>query len=160
MNTNILSILNIDANYAQEMNKKLNKLAATLHVYYSNLRGFHWHIEGKSFFTFHSELEKMYDAEAERIDEVAERILQLGGVPVRIYSEIEKLSEMKQSEVITCADKISENLLDYVATLIRIEREILGFATENGDDVTVGMMSEYIAGQEKLVWMLTAFLKK
>lgn len=159
MNTDILSILNIKADYAQEMNSKLNKLAATLHVYYSNLRGFHWHVEGKSFFTFHEELEKMYDAEAERIDEVAERILQLGGVPVRLYSEIEKLSEIKQSEIITCSSEISKNLLETVAVLLRMEREIFAFASDNNDDVTAGMMSEYIAGQEKLVWMLTAFLK-
>lgn len=159
MNTNILSILNIKADYAQEMNLKLNKLAATLHVYYSNLRGFHWHVEGKSFFTFHEELEKMYDAEAERIDEVAERILQLGGVPVRLYGDIEKLSEIKQSEIMTCSNEISKNLLETVSILLRIEREILAFAGDNNDDVTSGMMSEYIAGQEKLVWMLTAFLK-
>lgn len=159
MNTNILSILNIKADYAQEMNSKLNKLAATLHVYYSNLRGFHWHVEGKSFFTFHEELEKMYDAEAERIDEVAERILQLGGVPVRLYGDIEKLSEIKQSEIMTCSNEISKNLLETVSILLRIEREILAFAGDNNDDVTSGMMSEYIAGQEKLVWMLTAFLK-
>lgn len=159
MNTNILSILNIKADYAQEMNLKLNKLAATLHVYYSNLRGFHWHIEGKSFFTFHEELEKMYDAEAERIDEVAERILQLGGVPVRLYGDIEKLSEIKQSEIMTCSNEISKNLLETVSILLRMEREILAFAGDNNDDVTSGMMSEYIAGQEKLVWMLTAFLK-
>lgn len=159
MNTNILSILNIKADYAQEMNSKLNKLAATLHVYYSNLRGFHWHVEGKSFFTFHEELEKMYDAEAERIDEVAERILQLGGVPVRLYGDIEKLSEIKQSEIMTCSNEISKNLLETVSILLRMEREILAFAGDNNDDVTSGMMSEYIAGQEKLVWMLTAFLK-
>lgn len=159
MNTNILSILNIKADYAQEMNAKLNKLAATLHVYYSNLRGFHWHVEGKSFFTFHEELEKMYDAEAERIDEVAERILQLGGVPVRLYADIEKLSDIKQSEIITCSSEISKNLLETVAVLIRLEREIATLAADNNDDVTAGMMSEYIAGQEKLVWMLTAFLK-
>lgn len=159
MNTNILSILNIKADYAQEMNLKLNKLAATLHVYYSNLRGFHWHVEGKSFFTFHEELEKMYDAEAERIDEVAERILQLGGVPVRLYGDIEKLSEIKQSEIMTCSNEISKNLLETVSILLRMEREILAFAGDNNDDVTSGMMSEYIAGQEKLVWMLTAFLK-
>ena len=159
MNTNILSILDIKADYAQEMNAKLNKFAATLHVYYSNLRGFHWHVQGKSFFTFHEELEKMYDAEAERIDEVAERILQLGGVPVRLYGDIEKLSEIKQSEIITCSNEISKNLLETVAILLRMEREIAAFAGEHSDDVTAGMMSEYIAGQEKLVWMLTAFLK-
>lgn len=159
MNTNILSILNINADYAQEMNSKLNKLSATLHVYYSNLRGFHWHVEGKSFFTFHEELEKMYDAEAERIDEVAERVLQLGGVPVRLFGEIEKLSAIKQTGVISCSNEISKNLLETIAVLISLEKEIFTLADDNNDDVTAGMMSGYIAGQEKLAWMLTAFLK-
>lgn len=159
MNTNILSILDIKEDYAKEVNTKLNKLAATLHVYYSNLRGFHWHVEGKSFFTFHEELEKMYDSEAERIDEVAERILQLGGVPVRLFGDIEKQSEIKQSCIITCANEISKNLLETISVLIRQERDILAFAGDNGDDVTADMMTGYIAGQEKLVWMLTAYLK-
>lgn len=155
----ITSILQIDAAYAQEMTAKLNKLAATLHVYYSNLRGFHWHVEGKAFFTLHSHLEKLYDAEAERIDEVAERILQLGGIPVRLYGEIEKLSAISQSEVIGASDKIVERVLDDLSEIIRLERELLAFAGDNSDDVSADMLTGYLAEQEKLVWMLLAYNK-
>ena len=62
--------------------EKLNKLLSDYQIHYQNLRGFHWNIKGKSFFTLHSVFEKYYDQAAERVDEIAERILMLGGTPL------------------------------------------------------------------------------
>ena len=40
------------------------------------------------------------------------------------------------------------------------ERKVLALATEAGDDVTVSLMSDYLKGQEKAVWMLVAYSKR
>jgi starvation-inducible DNA-binding protein len=42
--------------------------------------------------------------------------------------------------------------------LIGLERGILETASEGKDEGTVALMSDFIAEQEKNVWMLTAFL--
>lgn len=148
---------NLPAKSAKKMVDDLNVYLATLHVYYSNLRGFHWHVQGRSFFTLHVQLEKMYDTLVEEIDEVAERILQLDGVPVRIYSEVEKLSKLKQSEVIHSAPEIVKNVLDSYKVITKIERELIDTADELGDETTADQITGYLAAREKLAWMLTAY---
>ena len=53
----------------------LHQLLADFQVYYTNLRGFHWNIKGHGFFVLHEKFESMYDDAAEKVDEIAERIL-------------------------------------------------------------------------------------
>ena len=57
---------------------KLNQLLSDYHIYYQNLRGFHWNIKGRDFFELHVKFEELYTDTAVKIDEVAERILTLG----------------------------------------------------------------------------------
>lgn len=42
--------------------------------------------------------------------------------------------------------------------LLESFKEILEVAGENGDEGTVGMMGEWIAGTEKRIWMLKSYL--
>ena len=59
----------------------LNILLSNYQTYYQNLRGVHWNIKGKRFFELHIKFEELYNAAQEQVDEIAERILTLGGVP-------------------------------------------------------------------------------
>ena len=59
----------------------LNVLLANYQTYYQNLRGVHWNIKGKRFFELHVKFEELYTTAQEQVDEIAERILTLGGVP-------------------------------------------------------------------------------
>jgi len=42
--------------------------------------------------------------------------------------------------------------------LIALERKVLETASEGDDEATVALMGDFISGQEKTVWMLTATL--
>jgi starvation-inducible DNA-binding protein len=55
----------------------LNDLLANYHIHYQKLRGCHWNVKGKSFFTLHVKFEELYTAALTTIDELAERILNL-----------------------------------------------------------------------------------
>ena len=79
----------ISNNRTEEQRKVTNALAqllAEFQVHYTNLRNLHWNIKGHGFFVLHEEYEKMYDDVATKIDEVAERILQLGETPEHRFS--------------------------------------------------------------------------
>ena len=43
-----------------EIISKLNVLLADYQIYYQNLRGFHWNIQGKLFFELHAKFEELY----------------------------------------------------------------------------------------------------
>ena len=60
----------------------------------------------------------------------------------------------------TSGEKGLAYVLDALAVLIALERQVLSTAGDNGDEVTVAMMSDYLREQEKSAWMLTAFATK
>ena len=136
----------------------LHQLLADFQVYYTNLRGFHWNIKGHGFFVLHEKFESMYDDAAEKVDEIAERILMLGGVPENKFSEYLKVARVKEVSGVSCGDEALKNILDKYGHLIGEERKLLSLASGAGDEATVALMSDYLKEQEKLVWMLVEYL--
>ena len=138
----------------------LHQLLADFQVYYTNLRGFHWNIKGHGFFVLHEKFESMYDDAAEKVDEIAERILMLGGTPANKFSDYLKVANISEVDKVSNGEQALNNILQSISYLIGEERKILSIASQAGDEVTVSMMSDYLKEQEKLVWMLTAYNSK
>lgn len=135
----------------------LQQLLADYQIYYSNLRGLHWNVKGKDFFVLHKQYEEMYDNTAEKVDEIAERILMLDGVPAHNFSDYLKTSKVKETGYVTSGSEGIKHVRDTISYFIASERDILKIASEAGDEATVALMSDYISEQEKLMWMLTAY---
>jgi starvation-inducible DNA-binding protein len=140
-----------------QVTNALAQLLADLQVHYTNLRDLHWNIKGHGFFVLHKEYESMYDDVASKVDEVAERLLQLGVTPEHRFSAYLSQASIKELDVVSCGHKGLEYVLSALSVLIADERKVLAAASDNGDEVTVSLMSDYLAAQEKTVWMLTAF---
>ncbi|HCK25500.1 DNA protection during starvation protein [bioreactor metagenome] len=138
----------------------LQQLLADFQVYYTNLRGFHWNIKGHGFFVLHSKFEDLYNDAAEKVDELAERVLMLGGTPANKFSEYLKVAKVKEVDGVSNADDALNNILETYSYLIAEERKLLSLASEVNDEVTVALMSDYLKEQEKMVWMLVAYNSK
>ena len=151
-----LEVLGLDEKKVQHVVVDLSLLLADLQVFYANLRGFHWDVKGHGFFVMHSKYEELYNDAAEKVDEVAERILQLGSNPESRFSAYLEVAEIKEAGVVSCSKEAVDLLLDYYKTLIARERRIIDLATEAHDDTTVSLMNDFLVGQEKTVWMLVA----
>ncbi|MDO4224551.1 MAG: Dps family protein [Bergeyella zoohelcum] len=156
-NANFIGLKEADCKVIVE---KLNTLLANYSVFYQNTRGAHWNIKGDQFFTLHPKFEELYDGLVLKIDEIAERILTLGGTPNHNYSDYLKVSSIKESQEVTDATKCVENILDSFKTVIELQRELLDIASEAGDEGTNSQMGDYITEQEKEVWMYSAYLGK
>ena len=82
--------------------EKLNLYLANLNVLYRKVQNYHWNIVGAGFFAVHEKLEEYYDAINEQIDDVAERILSIGGRPLgtlKDYLEITTIKEAENKEI-------------------------------------------------------------
>ena len=154
----ILEVTGLKEQQVAPVVKGLSGLLADLQVYYSNLRGFHWNIRGAEFFVLHEQYEKMYDDLAGKIDEVAERILQLGGKPENRFSEYLKISQLKEQTNVSAASDIISAILESLRVLIAQERAVLALADEAGDTATSDLLSDLLDGQEKTAWMVAAYL--
>ncbi len=153
-----LDYLQLDPKGTEKTVEGLQKLLANLQLYYTNLRGFHWNVKGIQFFGAHEKYEEYYDEAATQIDEVAERILMLGGVPSHNFTDYLKVATIKETGVVSDPNAIAKHILDYLKVLIAVEREILEAASESNDEGTAALVSDMISGHEKTVWMLTAVL--
>ncbi|MBN2173868.1 MAG: DNA starvation/stationary phase protection protein [Bacteroidales bacterium] len=151
--------IGLNENYTDLMVDKLNAYLSDVQIIYMNVRGYHWNVVGKQFFALHEKFEEIYNSLNEMADEIAERILMLGGVPLHSFSDYLKRAKIKERLNVSSANDTVNAFLEDVALLLAKEREILSEASANGDEGTVGMMSEYIAGQEKTIWMFNSLLK-
>ena len=154
----VLNVTGLDQAKVAPVVAALNELLATFQVYYTNLRGYHWHVKGPQFYQLHEAFEKMYDDAAEKVDELAERILQLGAQPENRFSVLVGQSKIKETTLLSDPKVIVPEIVENYRVLIALERAALEVAGEAGDEVTEALLSDFLAGQEKEAWMLTSYL--
>ena len=93
------------------LQKELNQLVASWSVLYTKLHNFHWYVKGPSFFTLHIKFEELYNEAALNLDNIAERLLALGGQPVATLKEHLEISEIKEAEGHETAEQMVEILI-------------------------------------------------
>lgn len=150
--------LGLNTEKTKELIVDLNSLLANFQLYYQNLRGVHWNIRGKRFFDLHPKFEELYNDAQLKIDEVAERVLTLGGVPLHTFDDYIKAAKVPVGKNIHEDEKAVRLIVDSLTELLKIERVILDESDEAGDEGTNAMMSDFITEQEKTVWMMKAWL--
>lgn len=153
-----LSYIGLQKEDSKLVAEKLNVLLANYHLYYQNLRGFHWNIKGVHFFQLHDKFEELYNTALARIDAIAERILTIGQQPLHTFSDYLRVSSIKEAGNISDGKETVTVTHHNLSTLLDLERAILKLASETGDEGTVSLISEAIHENEKTLWMLNAFL--
>lgn len=155
-----MNAIGLDTEKGSELCFNLNELLANYQVFYMNVRGFHWNIQGDKFFELHAKFEELYNDLETKIDEVAERILMLGGQPLHTFEDYTSLSEVKKEKNVADAHGTVQGVLNALQTILTKQRTILDLSAKADDEGTNALMSDYIREQEKLVWMYSAFMKK
>ena len=150
--------IGIETHQADQLVEKLNDLLANYMVFYQNTRGLHWNIKGSKFFELHLKFEELYNNLLLKVDEVAERILTLGGVPVHTFDDYTQASSIKALKNVSQSAEAVKSLLDAFQILIIKQRELLDLAADANDEGTNALMSDYIREQEKMVWMYSAYI--
>lgn len=154
-----MNAIGLETNKSGELIFGLNDLLANYQVFYMNVRGFHWNIQGQKFFELHVKFEELYNDLEMKIDEVAERVLMLGGTPLHTFSDYTSISEVKAVKNVSDSKGAVQSILDGMQTILIKQRQILDLSGEADDEGTNALMSDYIREQEKLVWMYSAFMK-
>ncbi|ACJ32785.1 MULTISPECIES: Dps family protein [Anoxybacillus] len=136
----------------------VNKQIANWNVLYVKLHNYHWYVKGPQFFTLHTKFEELYNEAALHIDELAERLLALGGKPLatmKDYLAVASVHEAKGNE--TAEEMVAEIVRDF-ETMIEELKAGMDYAGEIGDETTGDMLLGIHQSLEKHVWMLKSFL--
>ena len=144
-----------------EINDLLNHVLADGNVLYIKLRKFHWNLSGDNFMELHKLFEEQYDAVAEAIDEVAERISTLGGVAIGTTSEFAELSLLIENpgKIPTNQEMIKEPVNDH-ETIVKSLRKFVDDTEEKyGDKGTSDFLTGLMQAHEKMAWKLRKYFK-
>ncbi|MBV2165733.1 MAG: DNA starvation/stationary phase protection protein [Kaistella sp.] len=144
-----------------EINDLLNHVLADGNVLYIKLRKFHWNLSGDNFMELHKLFEEQYDAVAEAIDEVAERISTLGGVAIGTTSEFAELSLLIENpgKIPTNQEMIKELVNDH-ETIVKSLRKFVDDTEEKyGEKGTSDFLTGLMQAHEKMAWKLRKYFK-
>lgn len=157
--SNEMNFIGLDQQSAQLLAQQLNQLLANYQVLYMNTRGYHWNITGQQFFELHLKFEEIYTDLQVKIDELAERILTLGYTPQHSFSSYLLNSDISEHQDVFSGQESVQGLVNGFSKLLVQQRQILKQAGEAEDEGTAALMGDYIREQEKLLWMLNAYLQ-
>ena len=150
--------IGIDTQAAGQLTAALNDLLADITVFHMNTRGFQWNTQGAAFFELHVKFGDLCADLQIKIDEVAERILTLGGTPRHTHEEYLAVSKVPVVRDVTDGAEALKHCVAAFSVILLRERALLHLSSEAGDEGTKALMSDYIRAQEKLVWMYRAYL--
>jgi starvation-inducible DNA-binding protein len=136
----------------------LNKQVANNTVLWTKIHNYHWYVKGPNFFSLHVKLEELYDTTATYVDDLAERILAIGGSPVAKQSEAIEEASIEEAEYGLDAQGMIKQLTEDFDVLVAEMHQGIRTAEEAGDDSTGDMFIAMITEVEKNNWMLKSYL--
>ncbi len=153
-----MNYLGIEKTKTVKTVKELNKLLACYHIYYQNLRNFHWNVKGENFFALHEKFEQLYKDARTQIDAIAERILTLRYRPMSNMSEYLEVSMIKEAGEISEDREMVSITLENHKQIIECMRDVLDAAEKASDEGSNDLISNFLGDIEKKSWMLDAWL--
>ncbi|ALC80296.1 MULTISPECIES: Dps family protein [Bacillus] len=137
----------------------LNHQIANYNVLYTKLHQFHWYVKGPHFFTLHEKFEELYNEAAEAFDELAERLLSIGGKPFSTLSEyLANTSLVESTNVDRQSGEFVQELVENYEAIRNELIQAITVAGDEGDDVTEDLFIGLKANIDKHIWMLKAYL--
>lgn len=141
----------------------LSELLADTYIVYVKTQNFHWNVTGSHFYALHKFFEEQYQALAEAVDVLAERIRALKAYSPASFSEFQKLATLKEVRT----DKGGLNDKKMVEALMKDHKKIgeniekyFTIADKNGDEVTLDLFIQRKTEHDKFAWMLRSTLGK
>lgn len=117
----------------------------------------HWNVTGREFYALHELFEKISDDLREHVDDIAERVVQLGGEAegaIRMVADRSSLPEYPRH--LSGAAAHLEALSTALGTTATSMRDAIDQASSLGDEVTVDIFVGATRAIDKLHWMVRA----
>lgn len=136
----------------------LNKQIADWNVLYVKLHNYHWNVKGANFFTLHAKFEELYNEASIHIDELAERVLIIGGKPLATMREYLDTSAINEAKKVAKSEEMVQDIIHDYHYLIEELRDGMDITEQENDSVTHDMLLAIREQLAKHVWMLKAYL--
>jgi starvation-inducible DNA-binding protein len=152
---------NLPAKVRKEMVALLNARLADALDLCMQAKQAHWNVKGMQFYPLHLLFDKIYEANEEAIDLMAERAVALGGVAEGTIEAVAKATTLPRYPL---------NVIDGKAHLVRLTQSLAAFgeairaaierADQMGDQGTADLFTEVSREADKSLWLAEAHLQK
>ncbi|ADC87014.1 MULTISPECIES: Dps family protein [Staphylococcus] len=144
----------------QDVVKELNQQVANWTVAYTKLHNFHWYVKGPNFFSLHVKFEELYNEASQYVDDLAERILAVGGHPVGTLKECLDMSIVEEAGLNYSAEEMVEAFSKDLTNISQQLEQAIQVAGEAEDDVSEDMFIGMQTSVDKHNWMFKSYLSK
>ena len=138
-----------------EQVKILKQLQADSLVFFMKVHNYHWHVKGRDFPQIHKATEEIYETFSSIFDDIAERIIQLGGTPYVRIKEIQKAAKIVEEEkTIFKSEEVLKGVLKDYEYFLKSFKSLSKVAADKEDTTTQGYADSQVAHLEKAIWMI------
>lgn len=138
---------------------KLNIHLADWNLLYTKLHHYHWYVTGPHFLALHAKFEELYDFAADALDEVAERILAIGGKPISSLKQYLDQTMLTEASAESTDTEMLQAVINDFRKLADSLKQTAKLADESGDSVTTDFLNGHVEKLQKQIWILTATAK-
>ena len=143
----------------QSIALELNKVLADEFILYAKTRNYHWNVEGNNFMEMHKFYESQFEQLDEIIDNVAERIRQLGHYAEARLKDYLELSHLEEQEYTNEQNAQLKNLLEDHESIIMNLRKLINLFTDKYKDAgTTDFVTGLMEQHEKMAWFIRSYL--
>ena len=157
-NTEIPIDIGIDENQRKEIAAGLSKFMADTYTLYLKTHNFHWNVTGPMFQTLHLMFELHYNELWLAIDVIAERIRARGFPAPGSYSELSKLTSIREDAGVPQAEDMIRALVAGHEAVIKTARSLFPVVEKAQDQSTLDLLTQRMQLHEKTAWMLRSLI--
>lgn len=142
----------------KEIAEGLSKLLADSYTLYLKTHNYHWNVTGPMFQTLHVMFEEQYMELATAVDDIAERIRQLGAFAPGSYKAFAELSSISEETGHPNAEEMIKNIVLGQEAVIKRARSLVELVENTSDEPTLDLLTQRMQVHEKQAWMLRSLI--
>ena len=153
------TVSGIDTSHAEKMNELLAQRLTSMIDLELTLKHVHWNVVGPNFIAVHEMLDKFVDEVRDIVDDLAERIRTLGGVPTGLPGAIVERRTWNDYSLDQASTQDHLRQLDVVYDGIVLDHRRAIAHGANYDPVSEGILTDQTAVLEMQQWFIRSFLR-
>jgi starvation-inducible DNA-binding protein len=125
----------------------------------TQLKQAHWNVKGPTFIALHELFDKINEAVEDYVDDLAERVVQLGGTAHGTARQAAKRSSLPEFPAVTDGRAHAAAVSTVLAAFGKLARAGIDQADKLGDKDSADLFTEISRGTDKWLWFVEAHLQ-
>jgi starvation-inducible DNA-binding protein len=125
----------------------------------TQLKQAHWNVKGPAFIALHELFDKINEAVEDYVDDLAERVVQLGGTAHGTARQAARRSTLAEYPDVSAGRDHVQAVAAVLAAFGKLARAAIDRADRLGDKDTADLFTEVSSGVDKWLWFVEAHLQ-